>query len=110
MASFRHLDDLPLNVAFPGIGFRYVHGEQASFSVFELDPDAELPTHSHHNEQIGMLIRGSVTFRTDQGETAVGPGQIWVIPGGEEHGGVAGPQGATVLEVFSPPRADWPQA
>jgi quercetin dioxygenase-like cupin family protein len=110
MASFRQLEDLPLHQAFPGIGFRYVHGERATFSVFELDPNAELPTHSHHNEQIGMLIRGSVTFRTDQGETEVGPGQIWVIPGGEEHGGVAGPQGATVVEVFSPPRTDWPQA
>ena len=109
MASFRQLEDLPLHAAFPGIGFRYVNGEQASFSVFELDPDAELPTHSHHNEQIGMLLRGHVTFRTDQGETEVGSGQIWVIPGGEEHGGVAGPHGATVVEVFSPPRSDWPE-
>jgi quercetin dioxygenase-like cupin family protein len=109
MASFRQLEDLPLHQAFPGIGFRYVHGERATFSVFELDPHAELPTHSHHNEQIGMLMRGSVTFRTDQGETEVGPGETWVIPGGEEHGGVAGPEGATVVEVFAPPRTDWPQ-
>jgi quercetin dioxygenase-like cupin family protein len=109
MASFRQLEDLPLTAASPGIGFRFVHGEQASFSVFELDPNAELRAHSHHNEQIGMLLRGHVTFRTDQGETEVGPGQVWVIPGGEEHGGVAGPEGATVVEVFSPPRTDWPQ-
>ena len=28
-----------------------------------------IPEHRHHNEQIGMLIRGQVTFRTAQGET-----------------------------------------
>jgi quercetin dioxygenase-like cupin family protein len=109
MTSFRQLEDLPLTAAAPGISFRYVHGEQASFSVFELEPGAVLPSHSHHNEQIGMLIRGAITFRTEQGETEVGTGNIWVIPGGEEHGGTAGPEGATVLEVFSPPRHDWPQ-
>ena len=109
MTRFHQLDDLPATESLPGISFRHVHGEQVSFSVFELGPDADLPRHSHHNEQAGMLLKGSLTFFTAEGETQAGPGDIWVIPGHEEHGGLAGPDGATVVEVFAPPRADWPQ-
>jgi quercetin dioxygenase-like cupin family protein len=108
MTRFVALEDLPLTQPFPGIAFRHVHGDQLTFSVFELEPDAELPRHRHHNEQAGMVIRGSLTFHTAEGETEVGPGKVWLIPGEEEHGGVSGPEGATVLEVFAPPREDWP--
>jgi quercetin dioxygenase-like cupin family protein len=107
MTSFHQLGDLPVTQAFPGISFRHVHGEQLTFSVFELEPEAELPRHSHHNEQAGMITRGSITFITPDGETTVGEGGIWVIPAHEEHGGRSGPDGATVVEVFAPPRADW---
>lgn len=108
MTSFHQLDDLPVTDAFPGISFRHVHGEQLSFSVFELEPNADLPRHNHHNEQAGMLLRGSLTFITPDGETEVAAGGIWVIPGHEEHAGRSGPEGATVVEVFAPPRSDWP--
>ena len=107
MTRFHHLDDLPATEAFPGISFRHVHGEQCTFSVFELAPDADLPRHSHHNEQAGMLIKGSLTFFTAEGETVAGPGDVWMIPANEEHGGRSGPDGATVVEVFAPHRADW---
>ena len=33
------------------------------------------------------------------------PGDCVVIPPNVEHGGVAGPQGCTVVDVFTPPRA-----
>ena len=110
MTRFHGLDAPPPTQAFPGISFRHVHGEQLTFSVFELEPDAELPRHSHHNEQAGMLLKGSLTFFTAEGETSVGPGDIWMIPAHEEHGGRSGPDGATVVEVFAPHRADWPQS
>lgn len=109
MTRFHQLDDLPVTENFPGISFRHVHGEQCSFSVFELEPNADLPRHSHHNEQAGMLLRGSLTFFTAEGETEVSPGSVWMIPAHEEHGGRSGPEGATVVEVFAPAREDWPR-
>ncbi len=110
MTSFHQLDAIPVTEAFPGISFRAVHGDQLTFSVFELEPNADLPRHSHHNEQAGMVTRGSLTFNTADGDTEVGAGGIWVIPGDEPHGGRSGPDGATVVEVFAPPRADWQRA
>ncbi|RKQ93591.1 Cupin domain-containing protein [Solirubrobacter pauli] len=109
MTSFHRLDQLTPTQAFPGISFRHVHGEQLTFSVFELEPDAELPRHSHHNEQAGLCTRGSLTFSTADGDKEVGPGEIWMIPAHEEHGGRSGPDGATVVEVFAPAREDWPR-
>jgi len=55
-------------------------------------------------EQWGILLKGS-GFRTQEGgETAVSEGDFWQTPGNMEHTFRAGPQGATVLDVFSPPR------
>jgi hypothetical protein len=36
-----------------------------------------------------------------------GPMTAYVLPGGVEHGGTAGPAGATVLDVFVPVREDY---
>ncbi|MBE2318098.1 hypothetical protein DVA67_019105 [Solirubrobacter sp. CPCC 204708] len=105
MTDFHQLDDLPVTEAFRGIRHRAVHSDQVTFAVFELDPDTELPRHSHHNEQVGTVIRGSLTLNG----TEVGVGGLWVIPAHEEHGGRSGPDGATVVEVFAPPRDDWPR-
>ena len=34
-------------------------------------------------------------------------GETYVIPSDTPHGGAAGPEGASVVDVFNPARADW---
>ncbi len=75
MTTFHQLDALPVTQAFPGISFRHVHGEQLTFSVFELEPNAELPRHSHHNEQAGLCTRGSLTLQHGRRRAARRPGR-----------------------------------
>jgi len=45
------------------------------------------------------------TIGGEVGETR--PGSSWVIPPNVPHSVVAGPEGAVLVEVFSPPRHDW---
>ena len=33
--------------------------------------------------------------------------RFWVSPGGVEHGVIGGPDGAVILDVFSPPREEY---
>jgi unsaturated pyranuronate lyase len=90
-----------------GVVARVVQGEQLTLAILELDPDAVVPQHRHPNEQAGLVIEGSLTF-TIGGETReLGPGGTWRILGDTPHAVVAGPAGATVVDVFAPIRSDW---
>ena len=84
-----------------------VHGDEATLAAIELEPGAVVPEHAHLNEQTGILVSGSLTF-TIGGETKeVRPGAMWVIPAHTPHSVVVGPDGASLVELFAPPRADW---
>jgi quercetin dioxygenase-like cupin family protein len=58
-------------------------------------------------EQVGLLVRGSLSFRVADETRDLGPGAAWCIPSQVPHEEQTGPDGAVVLEVFAPPRADW---
>ncbi len=66
-----------------------------------------MPEHQHVNEQIGILTGGSLTFWIGGEEGELRPGATWVIPANTPHSVRSGPDGATLIEVFSPPRTDW---
>jgi quercetin dioxygenase-like cupin family protein len=66
-----------------------------------------VPEHSHENEQVGLLITGSLTFTIGGEVGEVLPGGFWRILASVPHSVVAGPEGAVLVEVFAPPRHDW---
>jgi unsaturated pyranuronate lyase len=66
-----------------------------------------VPEHQHANEQLGLVLRGSVRFRVGDEERELGPGGTWRIPPDVPHEVVAGPEGAEVIDAFAPARADW---
>jgi quercetin dioxygenase-like cupin family protein len=84
-----------------------VHGERITLAVVELDSGAIVGEHSHENEQLGILLRGSLDFRVGDERSELGPGATWRIPASTPHEAVAGPEGAVVIDVFSPPRSDF---
>jgi quercetin dioxygenase-like cupin family protein len=86
---------------------RRVEGERITFAVVELEPDAVVPEHRHPNEQIGMVISGEVRFRVGDDERHLQPGGTWRILSNVPHSCVVGPEGAVLIDVFSPIRADW---
>jgi quercetin dioxygenase-like cupin family protein len=91
----------------PGLVARAVHGERVTLSVVDLEPGMEMAAHRHHNEQVGMVLRGEITFTIGDETRVRSTGDMWVIPPGVPHGVRVGPEGCTVAEVFSPPRDDW---
>ncbi len=105
-----HLDDItevePFRV-WDAVVARSVEGERASFAVVELDPLAHVPEHSHDNEQLGMVLSGSVTFRVGDETRELETGGTWRIPPNVPHEVHTGPGGAVVLDVFAPAREDW---
>jgi quercetin dioxygenase-like cupin family protein len=110
MSAFDDLAAIQPQAIWDGLIARAVHGKRITLAVVELEPNAGLPEHSHDNEQLGMVLRGSLTLRVGDEERELGPGQTWRIDSGTPHSGLAGPDGAVVIDVFAPPRGDWGEA
>ena len=107
MSAFADLDGMgPIGI-WDGVLARTVDGEQCSFGVVELEPDSVVREHQHPNEQLGIVVSGSVRFRIGDEERDLRPGGTWRIPPNVPHEVTTGPEGAVVLDVFAPPRADW---
>jgi quercetin dioxygenase-like cupin family protein len=102
------ITDIPaLDVWGETVQARVVAGERASLAVIELAPGAIVPDHHHGHEQLGICLEGSITFRVDGETRTLGPGGTWRIPSERQHDAVAGPDGAVVIDVFSPVRTEW---
>jgi len=107
VSAFDHLDAMgPIGI-WDGVLARTVDGDNCSIGIVELDPDSHVPEHSHPNEQLGLVVRGSVRFRVGDEERELGPGGTWNIRPNVPHEVHTGPDGAVVIDVFSPPRDDW---
>ena len=103
-------DDLGSIAPLPiwdGLLARPVLGEQSTLAIVELAPNVAVPEHSHANEQLGVLVSGSVTFTIGGDVKEVGPGGTWRILGHVPHSVVGGPSGAVLVESFAPGRDDW---
>ncbi len=94
----------------PGLTTRIFVGDQAMLSVVTIEPNAEGQVHSHPQEQWGVLLEGDAVRIQDGEEIAVKAGDFWRTPGGVPHGLRAGPHGARVLDIFSPPRDEYRKA
>jgi quercetin dioxygenase-like cupin family protein len=107
MSIFTRLAEIPPQQIWDGVLARTVEGDRMSFAVVELSPGSVVHEHDHPNEQVGIVLRGSLTF-TVGGETrTLAAGDTYNIPSGVRHHVVSGPEGAVVVDVFSPVRADW---
>jgi quercetin dioxygenase-like cupin family protein len=107
VSAFDDLGEIAPQQLFAGYLARTIHGERITFAIVEIDPDSDLPVHHHENEQLGMVVRGSMTFRVGDEERDLGPGGMWRIPPNTPHSARAGQDGAIALDVFTPTRDDW---
>ncbi len=91
----------------PGVTTRIFPGDQAMLSIVRLEPHAEGKMHQHPQEQWGVLLEGSALRIQGGEEVAVEKGDFWRTPANVPHTMKAGPEGAVVLDVFSPPRDEY---
>ena len=107
---FHNIDDLDTGikrVLGDGISTRIFCGQEAMLSVVTIEANAKGKIHSHPQEQWGYLIQGSGIRIQDGEEIIINKGDFWQTPGGVDHGIIGGPNGAKVLDVFSPPRDEY---
>ncbi len=101
-------EDIPEERLNEKITRKVFWGERVMLARFELAPDAQIDMHEHVSEQVSTCKRGSVTLIfPDEPDVVLRPGDMLVIPGSKPHAAKVGPEGAVVIDIFSPIRADF---
>ena len=90
-----------------GIIARTFWGQKMLAAVVDLDPDTELPMHSHPHEQLGIVIEGKIEFTINDEVRTLKPGDVYVIPSDVMHAAKTFDQAVKVMDVFSPVREEY---
>ncbi|MCH2549601.1 MAG: cupin domain-containing protein [Alphaproteobacteria bacterium] len=105
MSSFHNIDDIPDHNEEIGT-LKILSGSQSMVLWGKIDAGSHVPNHSHPNEQITWLVKGSLDYKLSTGEERkCEEGTVIVIPGGVDHE-VWYREDCEIVEFFSPPRND----
>jgi len=97
-------DELPVSEPFAGLRRRTIDAAKSTVNEYSFEPGASFPIHRHPEEQVTLVLDGTVEL-TVEGESAqLGPGGWSVVGGDVEHGITAGPRGARIVAIISPRR------
>jgi quercetin dioxygenase-like cupin family protein len=83
-----------------------IHGKTMTVARLDIRKGCSVPEHSHHNEQISMVEKGSMRFVLGGVEQVVRAGEVLQIPPHVPHSAEA-LEDCSVVDLFSPPREDW---
>lgn len=87
-----------------GISTDIFFGENVMLSIAEIAPRTISTFHSHPEEQWGYLLKGECIRVQGDEEVAMKAGDFWRTPSNTPHGVRTGENGATIMDIFSPPR------
>ncbi len=105
---FFDLSQQPTRELFPGVRITTAWGEEVMLSFVQFEREgAEVPTHQHPHEQLGMGLEGEFELVIGTERRVVRAGDSYWIPGGVPHSArsVGGP--ARTLDIFHPVRDDY---
>jgi quercetin dioxygenase-like cupin family protein len=91
----------------PGVFARLIWGEKIMMGIIDINPDTEVPEHSHPHEQCGRILAGAAWFYVGDDEQLLEVGDHYVIPGNVPHRVVATDNGCTALDIWSPIREEY---
>jgi quercetin dioxygenase-like cupin family protein len=100
--------ELPVDRPMELLDRRRIYGERIMVANVHLQAGCDVPTHSHENEQIGMVLTGEIRFgigaegSAERYEVVVRAGEVIHLPANVPHSAYA-VQDTVILDVFSPP-------
>lgn len=103
-----HWDDVVPSEVTETVIRRVAVGKNMLISRWELKAGSGgRPAHSHHNEQIDILIKGSVRVTLEGVEYTAEAGDFVILPSGVVHGPIFAIEDSIGLSVFSPVREEY---
>ena len=105
-ASLHRWADIAPEQLNPLLTRQFVSGEKAMVSRIMLSRGCLVPEHMHPNEQISLVLTGTLEFIVSGVTHVVNAGEILVIPGNAPHSARA-LEDTENIDLFAPPRQDW---
>ena len=108
-ATHYRWEDIPKEELKPDLHRRLVTGERMMLAHVYLDKGCIVPQHSHDNEQLTYILRGTLRFflGEDGSEVVnVHAGEVLHLPSWLPHKAEA-LEDTLDVDVFCPPRQDW---
>ena len=110
MNVYRAVSELKPARIWDGVLARVLNGDRVTIGFVEIDPDVLVPDHRHENEQVGFVLRGSVTMVIGNLSRELRVGETYTIASQVPHSARAGAEGVSVVDVFAPVREEWKTA
>lgn len=76
-------------------------------AVVEFAPGVHSPVHRHVHEQLVRVLAGTIEFEVAGEKLWLKAGDSLALASDVPHGATAGPNGATLLDTFTPLREDF---
>jgi quercetin dioxygenase-like cupin family protein len=109
-ATWVRRSEVPPFSPAPGIQVQPVIGKSLMTCWIAMEPGAVVAEHSHPNEQLGVVIEGSVTLTVEAEARELVVGDAYLVPSDLVHKGVAGADGVLLVESFVPVREEYAKA
>ena len=107
MSVFQAVATLKPTRIWDGVLARALNADRVTIGFVDIEPNVLVPEHRHENEQVGFVLRGSVTMMVDGQSRELRVGETYTIASQLPHSAKAGADGVSVVDVFAPVRQDW---
>ena len=97
---------IPREELKPGLVRQMINTAHMTIARLEMKAGSVVPAHSHYNEQVSMVVSGSLKFLLDDGAVIVRAGEILELKPHVRHG-VEVLEDSVAVDLFTPPREDW---
>lgn len=107
MSCFFDVEEITGKALAEGVKIKAIPGEKMTMVIFSLSRGAIVPEHSHPQEQIGMVLKGSLELTIGEEQKVVKKGDAWSIPSNVVHKGRCLEEETEIIEVFAPAREEY---
>lgn len=101
-ARFHPKKSLILKPVVQGARMWGVSLKRTMFTYFEMDPESRFDMHSHHNEQITMVLQGELFFDLQDRIICVKKGDVIAIPSNIPHAAFTKDSSVIAVDAWSP--------
>lgn len=100
---------IPVEHPLAGITRQTIHGENQTLVRYVYQPGSVFPVHQHPEEQITIILGGSIDFTVDGAPLTLSAGDVALIPANVPHGAtVTGREIVETLNTMAPRRVSAP--
>jgi quercetin dioxygenase-like cupin family protein len=96
--------EMPSAEPFSGVGRRTFDSAGSTVNEYSFRAGAAFPVHRHPEEQVTLVLEGTVELTVDGEMSTLAAGSWSVVGPDVEHGITAGPSGARIVAIIMPRR------